>query len=190
MARGKPAAEAAPLPTRQQWAAYVAQAAQANPQYIPPDQLCQEDITEWETTAEDLTRIKTREMMLRQKVFKWFFKEPAEGVNNAVLPDGTLVKGNYKLNRSVDIEKFEAVKKFQIGDLLHFLASLHVDVARFDSSMRVVDAMGIKLDKLVEWKPSLVLSEYRTLTAEQCAVFEMALEIKPGSPELTVKAKA
>ena len=78
-----------------------------------------------------------------------------------------MLKGKHTINREIDPGAFGAFKE------------------------RFAEA-GIKADALVQYKPSLVLKEYRTLTDEQHQLFDQCLIIKPGSPalEIVLPAKA
>lgn len=134
---------------------------------IPEDTVTQEDLNEWYRLQDQLKKIKASEMLLRTKIFKFFFKEPAEGTNNHPLAEGWVLKGKYTINRDVD--------PGELGARRPMLAE-----------------NGINADVLVQYKPSLVLGEYRKLTAEQQKLFDACLIIKPGSPalEIVLPAKA
>lgn len=186
MATRKPVADAAPLPTREQWATYCDQQVAANPTWVPPEQLCLEDIQAWQVAKERLRSAQASEILLRQMVFRWFFPIPGEGTNNAKLPDGTLIVGKHVINRKVEEEKLAVLKGYRVSDMRSYLEQIGISTAAWPDDMPVTTAMGISVDKLVEFKPSLVTSEYRTLTAEQALIFETALDIKPGSPQLEV----
>ena len=127
------------------------------------------DIARWYKVQAQLAKIKSEEAMLRARIFEGIFTDPHEGVNNFELNDGTgaVLKGTYVVNRSVDIGELEA----------------------FDKAMRQPDTNLPKLNlrKLVEWKPSLVIKEYRALTDEERRAFDHCLVIKPGSPQMKVE---
>jgi hypothetical protein len=134
---------------------------------IPVDEIKQEDIQQWYVLQDQLKKLKASEMLLRTRIFKGLFPNPVEGTNNYPLPEQWVLKGGYKLTRNIDIGSLQAMRE------------------RFA-------AAGVGADSLVEYKPSLVLSEYRTLTEEQRQLFDQCLEIKPGSPslEIVLPAKA
>jgi hypothetical protein len=46
--------------------------------------------------------------------------------------------------------------------------------------------IGIRADDLVTWKPELKIGAYRELTEEQRLVFDACLEIRDGSPSLSM----
>ncbi len=134
---------------------------------IPANTVTQEDLSEWYRLQDELKRIKASEMLLRQKIFGAYFQNPVEGTNSAPLTDGWVLKGKYTINRDIDPGAFGAMKE-------QFIAA------------------GIAYDAMVQYKPSLVLKEYRTLTEEQRQLFDRALIVKPGSPalEIVLPAKA
>ena len=134
---------------------------------IPNNAVSQEDLAEWYRLQDELKRIKASEMLLRQKIFGAYFPSPTEGTNSAPLADGWVLKGKHTINREIDPGALGAMKE------------------------QFVQA-GIAADSLVQYKPSLVLKEYRTLTEEQRQLFDRALIVKPGSPalEIVLPAKA
>lgn len=134
---------------------------------IPNNAVSQEDLAEWYRLQDELKRIKASEMLLRQKIFGAYFPSPQEGTNSAPLADGWVLKGKHTINREIDPGALGAMKE-QFAEA------------------------GISADSLVQYKPSLVLKEYRTLTEEQRQLFDRALIVKPGSPalEIVLPAKA
>ena len=134
---------------------------------IPANTVSQEDLAEWYRLQEELRKVKASEMLLRQKIFAAYFPSPKEGTNDAPLAEGWILKGKHTINREIDPGALGAMKE------------------------QFVQA-GISADALVQYKPSLVLKEYRTLTEEQRQLFDRALIVKPGSPalEIVLPAKA
>jgi hypothetical protein len=128
---------------------------------IPDNSVGQKDLEEWYLANEQLAKLKAREMMLRKRIFNHYFPTPKEGTNDAELPDGYVLKATYPITRTVDEAGLSVLKE------------------------QFVEAK-ISTDKLVSYKPSLVVSEYRTLTAEQQQLFDQALIIKPGTPALEI----
>lgn len=171
MATRKPVVEVAPLPTRAQWATWVNEQVNANPAFVPPNQLCVEDIDEWNDCQQQLGRLKSREMLLRLRIFQHVFPTPDEGANNAKLADGLLIKGQYKIDRKVD-EALLSVMKAPNPDL---------------DGKSIFEVGGINPDKLVKYEPSLITGEYRELTDEQRILFERVLIMKPGAPSMTIE---
>lgn len=182
MATMKPAGKAARIPTRAEFNAWME--TQQSPTFIPPDQLTVEDIEEWRDAQETLSRVKGKEMLLRLKIFKHYFVTPEEGTNNIELPDGTILKGGYKIDRKIDPAGLAAVKMLTVGEMRDYLTKLGFDVTAHADDVKVVDALRLSIDKLVKWEPSLSIRDYRTLTSEQHAVFDTCMLIKAGAPSL------
>jgi len=57
--------------------------------------------------------------------------------------------------------------------------------ARVVESLRApLKALHVSLDRLFDWKPSLVTKEYRELTAEARAILDTCITTTPGLPTL------
>lgn len=130
---------------------------------IPKNEISDADFIEWDRLKVELGIIKTKEMLLRKKIFKAFFAEATEGTYYQPMANGWRLKAVAKLDRSVDT------------------AVLPVMRPQFE-------AAGINADTLIEYKPSLLVAAYRKLTDEQRTIFDCALTIKPGSPALELVA--
>lgn len=118
-----------------------------------------EALEEWQSLGPKIKQLQARERELRNLLFEGTFPNPKEGTNTYNLPDGRIIKGTYKLSRSVDEAALPAVLE------------------------QLPEGLG---DRLVQFKPSLVLSEYRKLPDDQRKIFDQALITKPGSPTLEV----
>jgi hypothetical protein len=186
MATRKPVAEAGALPTRQQWADYVAANAAVNPSFVPLNQLCIEDLDEWETAKDQLARLKSTEALLRDRVVKFFFPQAEEGTNNAKLPDGTKIVAVQPVTRKVDQVALDHMRKLLVKDMRSHLENLKIDTQAWPDEMPVVEALQLG-DSLIKWVPELAIAEYRTLTSEQLAIFDSVLEVKPGSPQVKIE---
>lgn len=128
---------------------------------LPEHTVTQKDLEAWYQLQLELKRIKASEMLMRMKIFKHYFPAPAEGTNTAPLADGYVIKATYPITRDVDPGALQALKDTLLEQ-------------------------GVRADELVQYKPSLVVKEYRTLTAEQQHLFDQCLIIKPGSPGLEI----
>lgn len=128
------------------------------------------DIARLYEMQEELGRLKAAEAMLRRRIADHFFPNPTEGSrdNKYPLNDGTgaILQMDHKINRKVLEPELDALKAAmrEEGNNLPRLA----------------------INKLVVYKPELVKAEYNKLTAEERQVFDRALEIKPGMPEVKV----
>ncbi len=132
---------------------------------IPPNIVTEADVAAWYEANEALKKAKAAEMLLRLRVFGAFFPAPVEGTNTVTLPavNGVpfALKAKYPINRKVDPALLEVMKE-------------------------AFAQHNISVDKLIKYTPELVLSEYRTLTAEETSLFDRVLDIKPGTPALEV----
>lgn len=182
MATRIPVIPAPPLPTREQWAAYVQGEIAKDPNFIPPQQVCLEDIGEWTAAKEELDRVKNKEIMLRKRLASFFFPAPTEGTNKVKLPDGSVVNLSHGITRDVDRVRLDALGRYTVGDQRSFLEnSLKIDTTAWPDEMPLWHALKLDLQKLVEWDPKLVVKEYRELTEEQRAIFDGVLDIKPAA---------
>lgn len=137
------------------------------PTELPPP-ITAEDLVRWYELSEQLSKLKSAEAMLRARIFNFYFKEPKEGTNTVPLNDGTgaVVKGTHVLNRAVDVGTLDALRATQ--------------------AVEGYNGPKLELDKLVKYKPEVSISEYRKLTDEERTLFDSALIIKPGSPQLEI----
>lgn len=140
---------------------------------IPANAFDPNDLIEWDRLKKQLDAVKASEMLLRKKIFGCCFASPKEGTNDFALANGYVLKGDYKIDRTLDVGTFNALK-----------------AAPAEGLMSPLQQAGINPDKLVEYKPSLVLKEYRTLTDEQRKFFDQCLVIKPGAPSLKIELPA
>lgn len=133
---------------------------------IPPQPgVTTEELSQWFTVQDQLKKLKVSEMLMRKRIFGFFFPSPKEGTNTVPLPDSYVLKGGYPITREVDVGAFTAVKE-------------------------EMTKLGVNADMLVEWKPSLKVAVYRELTDEQQKMFDRCLIIKPGSPSLAIELPA
>lgn len=119
-------------------------------------------LEEWRLAKAEVDSVKpiiAKEQELRKQVFTAFYPAPKEGTNTIDLAEGWRLKGVYKLDRKIDEAALPAVAE-QLRE------------------------MGVNVDTLVKWTPDLKTATYKELTAEQRAVFDQALIIKPGTPTI------
>ncbi len=114
-------------------------------------------LAQWHELTQQLEQVKAKELKLRNELFGQFYPSPNEGTNTVDLPDDWKLKGVYKLNRNID----EAV--------------LPITLSKMKEGAE---------DRLIKYKPELVLKNYRTLEEEQKKILESALIIKPGTPSM------
>ncbi len=128
---------------------------------IPANEVSQKDLEEWYKVQEELSALKSREILLRNKIFKGLFTDPKEGTNTHTLSDGYAIKGQHVINRSVD-------------------------VASLTNMREELDKAKVPVESLIKYKPELAVAEYRKLNDEQRAMFDAVLIIKPGTPQLEI----
>ena len=128
---------------------------------IPTQVVTAAEILEWEQTKAELDRLKSKEMLLRTRIFKGFFPNPVEGTNKFPLANHYELKATHVINRSVDIGAFTNMRPLFTEN-------------------------GLRVDDLVKFKPELAKAEYNKLTEEEKHLFDRCLIIKPGSPSLEI----
>jgi len=121
----------------------------------------QADMDEWFTTTKQLEALKARELELRKKIFNYNFTQPTEGVNSVPLSAGWVLKGEYRINRTVDAP---------------LLANHLADFRK----------KKIPVDALIRYKPEVVTAEYRKLDEKQRKEFDAVLKISEGTPGLEI----
>jgi hypothetical protein len=82
---------------------------------IPERQVTVDHLKEWYTLKKDMDEMKNKEIVLRQFIFAGLFPNPEEGTNSLPVEDGTgaVVKGVHTINRAVQVELLEELKKVQ-----------------------------------------------------------------------------
>jgi hypothetical protein len=123
-----------------------------------------QDLITWQDIKARIALMKTdvtAEQLLRKKIFAGFFPAPVEGTNTYNLAAGYVLKASYPIDRKVDNNVFLALK-----------ATLVIG--------------GIPVDSIVTYEPKLVMSEYRKLTAEQQALMDQCMDVKPGSLSMEI----
>lgn len=152
------------------------------------NEVTQADLEEWYRLKEQLDDTKTKEFALRKKIYAHYFVardehgveiQPKEGTNNFELPDGFVLKAQRVINRSVDQGSLAALKQEKI-ELSEKEDLTHEERARLEL------LLALPLDDLVRYKPELETREYRKLSDEARNVFDTALVIKDGTPQLDI----
>lgn len=136
-----------------------------NKQMPEDEKIRMKDLTEWNGIAMQMKQLRSREGILRSRLYRRLFLSPVEGSKNKiVLPHGFVLQLKYELTRKVDEAALLAGK-----DLLaeHNIPS-----------------------NVFEYKPQLSKTVYNALTQEQKDVVDQFLKIQPGSPQLSVETPA
>lgn len=189
MAARKPVADAPPLPTRAQWTEWLNSQTAANPQFVPPVQVCVEDIAAWKDLKRDKDSLAFQEVTARKRICGFFFPAPEEGTNKIKLADGSVLNLSHQIKRDVDQPMLEALSKMKVSDFgIPKLALMGVDVNGLTGDEYLAHVMHIDLSKLIEWKPALAVKEWRTLTEAQHAIFDSILTFKdPETPQVKLE---
>lgn len=129
-----------------------------------------EDVARLYTMQEQLAALKSAEAMLRRRIADHFFPNPTEGSKENKYPinDGTgaILQMDHKINRKVLEPELDVLK-----------AKIKAEGSNLPK---------LAFNKLVKYTPELVKAEYNKLTEEERRLFDEALEIKPGMPEVKV----
>lgn len=120
-------------------------------------------LQEWQAIPAQIAALQAQERKLREELFSSAFPTPKEGTNNAALPGGWRFKGEFKINRSIDKAALPAV-------------------------LDAIRKVGFNPDPLIEYKPELVAKEYKALPDNIRHMFDSALTIKPGLPQVELVA--
>lgn len=119
----------------------------------------------WLDASNALTAAKAVEADLRTQVVAMYPFEADEGTERIPLNNGYELKVVKKLNYTLN-NKDDAT----------------------DKALTKLEAMGERgkliADRLVSWKPTLSISEYRELSAAERGIIDEVLTIKPGLPTL------
>lgn len=119
-------------------------------------------LMEWEGQKGELAKAKSNEMSLRKAISNTLFPDGREGTNKCFVDD-VEVSAVLKTNRSVDKGRLSAyAEEFR--------------------------EYNINVDALITYKPELKVGEYRKLSDQQRAVFNQALTISEGAPDIKLVA--
>jgi hypothetical protein len=116
----------------------------------------------WEEVDQLRSLIQECEVDMRLRLFAGAFPNPKEGTNSHKLPDGRVLKGQYKINRYINEEVLPAT----------LLALRERGVANTDA--------------LVRYKPELAKREWNSLSEENKLIFSPAITAKPGTPSFEI----
>lgn len=133
-------------------------------------------LEEWQTLVRELQRLREpreddptagivdREMLLRKTLASELFRAPVEGANDIDLASSFVLRLTYSLARKMELADVQAAR-----------ASLA--------------EVGISLDDLVEWKPSLRVAVYRALPENVRHIVDRYISVTPQAPKLEVVRK-
>lgn len=121
-------------------------------------------IQNWLVAVKALESAKALEMDLRTQVSKLCFPEPTEGTNTLELGNGYKLKLQHKFN-------------YTLGGNEEVEMALN-KIANTDNEGNFI------AERLVNWKPSLAIKEYREADEKYKVHLNKVLTIKPASPAL------
>jgi hypothetical protein len=134
-------------------------------QQLTPEQAF-EQLQVWYGLQQQLANLRNTEFVQRGRMASFYFTDPNEGTNRIDLGGGFDLKLDYKINRNVD------------------------EAALLTVTAEQAKALALPMDKLFKWKPELSVTEYRKLNDKQREFVDSLLDIKPGSPSLSIVPKA
>ena len=115
----------------------------------------------WYNKKLQLANLKDEEMTLRREISNALFPDPKEGTNTFDLPENWVIKLQHSFNRKIDVAAFSALRAV--------FAEKHIPI-----------------DLLVDWKPSLSVSEYKKLDEDKRGIFDMCVITDVASPTLEI----
>jgi hypothetical protein len=129
-----------------------------------------DDLKRWDELKKEIARLTPTALILQEKelrarIVASFFPNPKEGTNAFPLANGYRLKFVNSIKREVDNGEYQARQQ------------------------EFMDAK-IPAASLLVWKPTLDKKQYNTLTAEQQAIFDRCLIVKPESPQLEIELPA
>lgn len=139
---------------------------------IPDNPVTMEEVAVWYRLKAEIEKLRKQETLLRPRIFKYFFPNPKEGVNNYEMPDNFIMKGTRRINRSVDIA---VLTNFRLRGP--------------NNEPSVFERANINPDNYFAYKPELKVGEYRKLTADELKIVDQCLVIKDGMPDLDIVPK-
>lgn len=135
-------------------------------QTLTPEQAF-EQLQVWFGMQQQLASLKTAEVLARQRMGTFYFPEPTEGTNRLPLGGGFDLKLDHKVNRVVD----EAALNALGGDA---------------KALKQIEKLGIPMSELFVQKWDLSIGAYRTLNDAQRQFVDALLNIKEGTPALSI----
>jgi len=121
-------------------------------------------LARWLEVTAQLKALEKEEKALRGQLFAAAFPAPNEGTNRLELQDGGIVKGTYRINRSVDEAAVIAVK----------------------DELRKLGNNKITADDVFPIKHTLSKSKLDELPDNERLIASKAIVAKPGLPSLEV----
>ena len=115
----------------------------------------------WYSIRKKLRLLQEEEKKLRQELCEEYFADAKEGTNSFPLDKGYVLQAKIVINRKVD-------------------------EATLSSVMEELAMIGVSGDPLIRYKPEVNMKEYRRLDDKARTIFDQALTISKGMPQLDI----
>lgn len=135
-----------------------------------PEQMF-ERLQVWFGMSDQLSQLKTAEVLARKDLAAYYFPTPKEGANRIDIGLGFDLKLDHKVNRNVD----EAALNALGGDA---------------KALKEIEKLEIPMGDLFVQRWELKTGAYRTLNAAQRKFVDKLLDIKEGTPGMAIVPKA
>ena|ERR1700761_6153677 len=132
-----------------------------NPNNYSNDEL----LVHWQELRNKLDYYKNEEMEVRKEIVKRLFPNKSEGTNTVELGNGYQLKYVFKQNYKIDNKNIDNV---------------------LDEIAKTGNEGSFIVERLVSWKPSLKLTEYRELDSKYKIIFDKVLTITDAAPDLEI----
>lgn len=120
----------------------------------------------WFSKKQELSALKTSEVLTRKDLAGFYFPNPVFGTNRIDLGEGYDLKLVHKQNIKVDVAAVDQV------------------------TPKMIAKLKLPWEELFEYKPSLVKSVYDTLTEPQKVFVDGLLDITDATPDLDIVPRA
>ncbi len=144
----------------------------------PLDNMTQDELlVRWQSLKDQVETAKSAEMEMRKYIVSRAFPDKHEGMNSIELGNGYQLKAGIKYNYNLDPDN----KKIETA---------------LDEISKIGNQGSFIAERLVSWKPSLCLSEYRELldkanetanSKKMLLYINSVLTISKGAPTLEIK---
>jgi len=147
-----------------------------------------QQLGDWQALKARIAADTAKEKADRAKLFDYFFPTPSEGLQRVELGGGWKLKGEYSINRTVDLP---ALTSYGLAKVAEFAPQLEAwgaaNIEAMDPEAFVWQALNVPMADLMKQKTELSKSAYNKLTEVQRAFVECMLETKPGPKALEVE---
>lgn len=127
-------------------------------------------VADWQASAIAASNAKDRENANRTALFDALYAGSPEGTNHCMLPDGSKLSCDVKINRTIVRAELESARAYA---LQHNNAQL----------------LGL-LDRIVSYDPKVVVSEFKATSNEEKKILSYIVVEKLGLPSMELKPAA